>query len=177
MPKVEKNIDERKCLVLKMKRKLIFSISIGIILCLGVGFLAGRATQMSVKTWYSTLDKPFFTPPDAVFAPVWTLLYLLMGIAVGRIWHFGIHHRWGKTAVYHFGLQLLVNGLWSLVFFGLRNPIGGMVVIIILMLLIIRTLKLFKVIDLLSSQLLYPYLIWVFFASLLNGGIVLLNFS
>ncbi len=159
-----------------MKKKLFFSILTGVILCLGVGFMASQVTQMSVETWYAKLEKPFFTPPDWFFAPVWSLLYLLMGIAVGRIWFLGIHHRWGKTAVYHFGLQLLVNGLWSLVFFGLRNPLGGLVVILVLLFLIVRTIQQFKIVDLLATRLLYPYLLWVSFASLLNGGIVFLNF-
>ena len=176
MLRVEKNIDGRKCLVLTMKRKLLLSIMVGIFICLGVGFLAGQATQMSVKTWYTTLDKPFFTPPDWLFAPVWSLLYLLMGVALGRVWYFGIHHRWGKTAVYHFVFQLLVNGLWSLVFFGLKNPIAAMVVILVLLVLIVRTIQQFKTVDLLASRLLYPYLVWVCFATFLNGGIVLLNF-
>ena len=159
-----------------MKRKLFFSIGVGVILCLGVGFLAGQATQMSVKTWYTTLEKPFFTPPDQIFAPVWTMLYLLMGIAVGRIRHYGIHQQKGKKALYYFGLQLLVNGLWSLVLFGLRNPLWGMVVILILLFLIMKTIEEFKTIDLLAARLLFPYFLWVFYAAFLNGGIVLLNF-
>lgn len=176
MSGVEKNVAGSKCLVLKMKRKLIFPITIGIMICLMVGFLAGQVTQISVNTWYPTLIKPFFTPPRWLFAPVWTLLYLMMGIAVGRIWSYGIHHRRVKTAVYLFGLQLLVNGLWSLVFFGLKNPIGGLVAIGALFFLIIRTIQQFKTIDHFATNLLYPYLIWVCFASFLNSGIVFLNF-
>lgn len=159
-----------------MKRKLLFSIVGGVIVSMLVGFLAGQATQSSVNTWYASLEKPFFNPPNWIFAPVWTVLYLLMGIAVGRIWNYGIHHRWVKSAVYHFGFQLLVNGLWSLVFFGLRNPIWAMVVILVLLFLIVRTIQQFRVVDLTATRLLYPYLIWVVFASFLNAGIVLLNF-
>ena len=159
-----------------MKGKLLVSIALGIILCLGVGFLAGQATQMSVNTWYVTLEKPFFTPPGWLFTPVWTMLYLLMGIAVGRVWSFGKHYNWGKTAIYYFCLQLLVNALWSLVFFGLRNPIAGLAVILLLFFLIIKTLQQFRGIDVWAMRLLYPYLIWVFFATLLNLGIVILNF-
>lgn len=144
--------------------------------CLMVGFLAGQVTQISVNTWYPTLKKPFFTPPSWLFAPVWTLLYLLMGIAVGRVWSYGIHHRWVKTAVYHFGLQLLVNGLWSLIFFGLKNPIGALVVIGVLLFMIARTIEQFRTVDLLATRLLYPYLIWACFATFLNAGIVFLNF-
>tara|TARA_B100001996_G_scaffold346980_1_gene304221 strand:+ start:111 stop:593 length:483 start_codon:yes stop_codon:yes gene_type:complete len=159
-----------------MKRKLVFSIATGVIVCLMVGFLASQATQTSVNNWYASLKKPFFNPPNWLFAPVWTLLYLLMGIAVGRVWNYGIHHRWVKTAIYHFGFQLLVNGLWSLVFFGLKNPIGAMVVILVLLFLIIRTIQQFRIVDLLATRLLYPYLIWVCFATLLNAGIIFLNF-
>ena len=159
-----------------MKRKLLFSIVGGVIVPILVGFLAGQAIQTSVNTWYARLEKPFFNPPNWIFAPVWTVLYLLMGIAVGRIWNYGIHHRWVKSAVYHFGFQLLVNGLWSLVFFGLRNPVWAMVVILILLFLIVRTIQQFRIVDLLAARLLYPYLIWVVFATYLNAGIVLLNF-
>ena len=159
-----------------MKRKLLFSIVGGVIVSMLVGFLAGQATQSSVNTWYASLEKPFFNPPNWIFAPVWTVLYLLMGIAVGRIWNYGIHHRWVKSAVYHFGFQLLVNGLWSLVFFELRNPIWAMVVILVLLFLIVRTIQQFRIVDLLAARLLYPYLIWVVFATYLNAGIVLLNF-
>ena len=159
-----------------MKRKLLFSIVGGVIVSMLVVFLAGQATQSSVNTWYASLEKPFFNPPNWLFAPVWTVLYLLMGIAVGRIWNYGIHHRWVKSAVYHFGFQLLVNGLWSLVFFGLRNPIWAMVVILVLLFLIVRTIQQFRIVDLLAARLLYPYLIWVVFATYLNAGIVLLNF-
>jgi tryptophan-rich sensory protein len=159
-----------------MKRKLLFSIVGGVIVSMLVGFLAGQSTQSSFNTWYASLEKPFFNPPNWIFAPVWTVLYLLMGIAVGRIWNYGIHHRWVKSAVYHFGFQLLVNGLWSLVFFGLRNPIWAMVVILVLLFLIVRTIQQFRIVDLLAARLLYPYLIWVVFATYLNAGIVLLNF-
>jgi tryptophan-rich sensory protein len=159
-----------------MRRKLLINVLIGVLICLAVGYFSSMATRISVDTWYPTLKKPFFNPPNWLFAPVWTLLYLLMGIAVGRIWFFGLHHRWGKTALYHFGFQLIFNGLWSLVFFGLKNPVLGFVVIIILLILIERSIKWFKMVDLLSAQLLYPYLAWVTFATLLNTAIVVLNY-
>ena len=158
-----------------MKRKLLISVVGGVIISMSVGFLAGQATQSSIDTWYATLEKPFFNPPNWIFAPVWTVLYVLMGIAVGRVWNYGIHHRWVKTAIYHFGFQLLVNGLWSLVFFGLKNPIGAMAVIVVLLFLIVRTIQQFRIVDLMGTRLLYPYLIWVVFATFLNAGIVLLN--
>jgi len=159
-----------------MRRKLLFHVLIGVLTCLAVGCFSSMATRISVDTWYPILKKPFFNPPNWLFAPVWTILYFLMGIAAGRIWFFGLHHRWGKTALYHFGFQLIFNGLWSLVFFGLKNPVLGLVVIIMLLILIERSIKWFKMVDLFSARLLYPYLVWVAFATILNGAIVVLNY-
>lgn len=98
-----------------------------------------------------------------------------MGIAAGRVWYFGKHHIWGKTALYHYAAQLIFNGLWSLVFFGLEAPGWGLLVIIILLVLIERTVYWFKLVDRPSAYLLYPYLAWVAFATLLNGAIVVMN--
>jgi benzodiazapine receptor len=161
-----------------MKRKrsqLIIATTLGIILCLAIGFLSSRITSEAIPIWYNGLNKPFFSPPNWLFAPVWSVLYLLMGIAIGRVWYYGRRHRWGKTALYHFGAQLIFNGLWSLVFFGLRNPLLGLVVIIILWILIERSIYWFRVVDKKSAYMLYPYLAWVSFATALNASILYLN--
>jgi len=161
-----------------MKRKrsqLIIATTLGIILCLAIGFLSSRITSEAIPIWYNGLNKPFFSPPNWLFAPVWSVLYLLMGIAIGRVWYYGRRHRWGKTALYHFGAQLIFNGLWSLVFFGLRNPLLGLVVIIILWILIERSIYWFRVVDKKSAYMLYPYLAWVSFATALNVSILYLN--
>lgn len=158
-----------------MKQKLWVNIFFGITLCFGVGYIASMATQISVSTWYKALEKPFFTPPSWIFAPVWSLLYILMGIALGRVIFFINQNKLNRISLYYFGGQLLFNGLWSFIFFGLRNPILGLLVIIFLLFLIQRTIKWFRIIDVLSAQILYAYFIWVIFASLLNAGIVLLN--
>ena len=161
-----------------MKRKrsqLIIATTLGIILCLAIGFLSSRITSEAIPIWYNGLNKPFFSPPNWLFAPVWSVLYLLMGIAIGRVWYYGRRHRWGKTALYHFGAQLIFNGLWSLVFFGLRNPLLGLVVIIILWILIERSIYWFRVVDKKSAYMLYPYLAWVSFATALNVSIFYLN--
>tara|TARA_B100000768_G_scaffold175619_1_gene187272 strand:+ start:581 stop:1066 length:486 start_codon:yes stop_codon:yes gene_type:complete len=157
------------------KSQLILAIILGIVLSVAVGFLSSKVTQPEIATWYAGLTKPFFSPPNWLFAPVWTLLYVLMGWASGRVWHFGRRHLWGKTALYHFGAQLIFNGLWSLVFFGLKNPLVGLLVIIVLLILIERTIRWFRLVDKLSSYMLYPYLVWVSFATLLNGAILYLN--
>ncbi|MDC6478786.1 tryptophan-rich sensory protein, partial [Flavobacteriaceae bacterium] len=114
----------------RQRSQLIIASALGIILCLGVGFLSSRVTMEAIPTWYLGLNKPFFSPPNWLFAPVWTVLYILMGLSVGRVWFYGRRHLWGKTALYHFGAQLIFNGLWSLVFFGLKNPLLGLLVII-----------------------------------------------
>lgn len=159
----------------KVNSQLILATTLGVFLSLGVGFLSSRVTQSAIPTWYVTLEKPFFSPPNWVFAPVWTVLYILMGIAVGRVWFFGRRHRWGQTALYHFIAQLIFNGLWSLVFFGLKNPLLGLFVILILWILIQRTLFWFRLVDRNASYMLYPYLAWVSFATLLNAAILYLN--
>ena len=137
--------------------------------------IGGFVTSNFKEPWYSELILSEFNPPSWVFGPVWTLLYIMMGWAVGRVWALGKHHRWGKTALYHFGVQLIFNGLWSLVFFGMQNPALALVVILILGVLIERTIKWFRLIDRLATYLLYPYFAWVCFATLLNASIWYLN--
>lgn len=157
-----------------MKKRIVY-ITISVLVCLAIGFLASIATQSSVNDWYVTLNKPSFTPPNYLFAPVWTALYIMMGIAAGIVWSKGYHHIWVKTALYHFVFQLLLNALWSIVFFGLKNPLGGMIVILALLTMIILTIKWFKVISKTAAILMIPYVLWVAFASALNYKIWELN--
>jgi tryptophan-rich sensory protein len=140
-----------------------------------VGFLSSFATQSSVNSWYLTLNKPSFNPPNWVFAPVWTVLYILMGIAAGLVWAKGYYHLWVKTALYHFVFQLLLNALWSVVFFGLKNPFIALLIITGLNVLLLFTFKSFKVADTKAAYLLLPYMVWVGFATVLNFAIWYLN--
>ncbi|MEX0312789.1 MAG: TspO/MBR family protein [Allomuricauda sp.] len=158
-----------------MKKSKIVNIGIAVAICLLIGFLSSFATQSSVNDWYTTLSKPSFNPPNAIFAPVWTILYVLMGISAGIVWSKGFHHVWVKTALYHFGFQLLLNALWSIVFFGLKSPFWALLVILALLTLIILTIKWFKVVSKLAAYLLIPYLLWVCFATVLNYNIWMLN--
>ncbi|TKD63636.1 TspO/MBR family protein [Flavobacterium sp. ASW18X] len=158
-----------------MKQKRILKIAIAVILCLFIGFLASVATQSSVNDWYLTLNKPSFNPPNWLFAPVWTILYILMGVAAGIVWGKGFHHLWVKTALYHFGFQLLLNALWSMVFFGLKSPALALAIILALLVLIGLTFKWFKVVSKKAAYLLIPYFAWVLFATLLNYKIWELN--
>jgi tryptophan-rich sensory protein len=156
-------------------QKKYLRLGVAIAVCLAIGFIAGMATQSSVDSWYRTLEKPFFTPPNSWFAPVWTLLYILMGWAAGLVWARGFHHRWVKTALYFFGFQLLLNGSWSIVFFGLREPLIALLILVALLALILLTIKWFRVVNKTAAFLLYPYLAWVAFAGCLNAAIVWLN--
>ena len=152
--------------------KIIISISV----CLLVAFLASIATQSSVKTWFLTIEKPFFNPPGWLFAPVWTVLYIMMGISFGLIWSSDFKDKKVvKSAMIIFGIQLFLNALWSILFFGLCNPLLAFIEIILLWLFIFETIKVFKPIDSLASKLLYPYLAWVSFATILNASIWWLN--
>lgn len=158
----------------QLKRKLIH-ISIAVLVCLAAGFLGSVATQTSVGSWYLTINKPSFNPPNWIFAPVWTTLFIMMGVAAGLVWNKGFHHKWVKTAMYHFVFQLLLNVAWSLVFFGLKEIFGALLIIFGLLLLLLFTFKWFKVVDPLAASLLIPYILWVGFASVLNFSIWQLN--
>jgi len=157
-----------------LKKKLTY-IAISVTICLIIGFLSGFATQSSVNDWYLSLNKPSFNPPNWIFAPVWTLLYILMGIAAGIVWAKGFYHIWVKTALYNFGFQLLFNALWSVVFFGFKNPFWALLVILFLLALILVTIKWFNVVSRTAAYLLIPYFLWVCFATLLNYRIWELN--
>lgn len=158
-----------------MKRNTLIRIVISVLICLLIGFLASIATQSSVTTWYSTIEKPAFTPPNWLFGPVWTILYILMGVSAGIVWSRGLHHVWVKTALYHFVFQLLFNALWSIVFFSLQQIFWALLVIITLLILIGLTIKWFKVVNKTAAYLLIPYLLWVIFATALNFEIWRLN--
>ncbi|HAX16446.1 MAG: TspO/MBR family protein [Bacteroidota bacterium] len=158
-----------------MNTQKTFHILIPITVCLLVGFLSAIATQSSVLTWYPQLAKPVFTPPNWLFAPVWTVLYILMGIAAGLVWNKGYYHKWVKTALYHFGFQLILNAAWSIVFFGMHLVLPALLIIISLLILLLFTFKWFKVVKPEAAYLLFPYIIWVAYASALNFEIWRLN--
>lgn len=140
-----------------------------IFLCQAAGLIGSIFTFNSVNTWYLTLEKPFFNPPSFVFGPVWTTLYFLMGVSLFLVWGKK------KTDLKWFWIQLSLNTVWSIIFFGLKNPLFAFIIIILLWISIFQTIKSFKKVNKTASYLLYPYLFWVSFASILNLSIVLLN--
>lgn len=152
-------------------------ILIMVVVCLTIGFLGSLITQQSVTTWYPTLEKPFFNPPNWLFAPVWTILYVLMGIAAGFVWNKLENDKEAvKKALLFFTVQLLLNLFWSYVFFGLKNILLASIEIVILWLIIYETYVLFKKIEPKTSYLLLPYLAWTTFAAILTFSIYYLNF-
>ncbi|MDD2985392.1 TspO/MBR family protein [Flavobacterium sp.] len=151
-------------------------IIILVVVCLAVGYGSGIVTQSAIETWYVTLEKPFFNPPNWLFAPAWTTLYILMGISAGIIWSkMDNMPKLVKKALWVFAIQLILNALWSFLFFGMQNPLLALIEILLLWLLIFETMKVFKPIDSLASKLLIPYILWVSFATLLNASIWWLN--
>ncbi|WP_333599200.1 TspO/MBR family protein [Flavobacterium sp.] len=144
--------------------------------CLAVGYLSSIVTRENIPTWYAIIKKPSFNPPDWIFAPVWTLLYIMMGYAAGRIWNRVDEDRDKvKSAFIYFLVQLLLNALWSFLFFGLQNPMLAFFEILLLWAMIYETYCQFRKIDTVAAYLLLPYLAWVSFATLLTGSIWYLN--
>jgi len=144
--------------------------------CLAVGYYSGQATQTSVNTWFPTLVKPFFNPPNWVFMPVWTILYIIMGISAGLVWDKYESDKYEvRNALVMFAAQLLLNMLWSILFFALQNPMLAMLEIVVLLLVIYETHYKFKHISKTAGNLLVPYMIWVGFAMVLNISIWYLN--
>ncbi len=154
----------------------IIRIVLVVMTCLVVGYLSGKITQESITTWYPTIKKPVFNPPNWVFAPVWTILYAMMGVAGGLIWNYVETNRENvKKAFLFFIIQLGLNALWSYIFFGLHNPLLALIEIVLLWLMIFETYSQFKKIDRIAGMLLIPYLAWVAFATVLNVSIWWLN--
>lgn len=158
-----------------MSGRFFLRVFIAMGICLFVGFVASLATQAGIGEWYETLKKPVFNPPNAVFGPVWTVMYILMGIAAGIVWSKGFYHKWVQTALYHFGFQLLLNAAWSLLFFGLNEPFYALLDIIALFIVLLLTIKWFKIVDNTAAYLLVPYAAWVLYAAVLNFEIWRLN--
>ncbi len=154
----------------------ILRIATVIMTCLAVGYISSIVTRENIPTWYALINKPFFTPPNWVFAPVWTLLYIMMGFAAGSVWNkIDTDEANVKKAFLFFLIQLALNALWSFLFFGLQNPFLASIEIILLWLMIFETYKQFKNIDKLSANLLLPYLVWVSYATLLTISVWYLN--
>ena len=154
----------------------ITRIAIAVIVCLTVGYSSSTVTKSGVETWYPTIIKPVFNPPNWVFMPVWTLLFVLMGIAAGLVWDkIKEQNAEVKKALGFFLIQLALNAIWSYLFFGLKNPMLALIEIALLWLMIYETYLKFIKINKTAGYLLIPYMAWVGFAAILNASIWWLN--
>jgi tryptophan-rich sensory protein len=150
-------------------------LALAIIGCELVGIVSTPFTISAIPTWYRTLNKPFFSPPNWIFGPVWTTLYLLMGISAFIIWQKGLKKKKVNEAITYFGIQLFLNFIWTFLFFGLRNPLLGLIDIVVLWIFIVLTILKFYRLSKPAAYLLIPYLLWVSFATILNFFILILN--
>ena len=146
-----------------------------IVVCEGAGLIGSIFTASAIPIWYASLVKPYFTPPNWLFAPAWLTLYLLMAISAFIVWRTGLDKRQVRVALGIFVLQLVLNVLWSLAFFGLHSLLFGVIVILALWLAILLTIVRFFPISRAAGALLLPYIGWVTFAAILNISIRLLN--
>lgn len=139
------------------------------------GIIGSIFTIPAINTWYKTLVLPEFAPPNWIFGPVWTTLFALMGISTYLIWKKGLDKKEIRKAIYIFIFQLILNVLWSIIFFGLNSPFNALIEIISLWLAILATMIAYYRISKLAMWLLLPYILWVSFAGYLNYSIWILN--
>jgi tryptophan-rich sensory protein len=151
--------------------KLLASLTV----VLAAGGIGSLATTRAIPTWYKGLVKPSFNPPEWLFGPAWTMLYLLMAVAVFLVWKQGFGVPGVKLALAVFLVQLVLNALWSVLFFGLRSPLAGLVEIAVLWVAILATIILFFRVSVPAGVMLLPYIAWVSFAAVLNAAIFVLN--
>ena len=159
----------------KMRRIDLFKLAASLCSCYLAALIGSMFTTPNVPTWYATLARPTFAPPDWVFAPVWTALFTLMGISAYLVWREGIDDPGVKVGLEVFAFQLVVNVTWSAAFFGLRSPLAGLVLIALLWALIALNIQKFRQVSKMAAALLLPYIIWVSFAAVLNFEIWRLN--
>lgn len=150
-------------------------LAASILICLTAGLIGSVYTIDSLPTWYKTLEKPSYSPLNWVFGPVWTILYVLMGVSAYLVWVKGLEKKEVRTALMFFALQLVLNALWSILFFGMRNPFYGLIEIVFLWAAIALTILKFYKISRTASYLLIPYVCWVSYAAFLNYGIWRMN--
>ncbi len=161
--------------VIQNNMKIFLKLLVSILLPFLAGFIGSVFTTPNIPTWYASLNKPILNPPNWIFGPVWTILYILMGISAFLIWNYGLSKRDVKKALTIFIFQLFLNSIWSIFFFGFQSPLLAFFVIVILFLLILLMIFSFYKISKTAGMILLPYLFWVGFASYLNLAILILN--
>lgn len=153
--------------------KAAVKLFISIIIALLTGFTGSLFTTPNIQSWYVYIQKSPYNPPAWVFAPVWTFLFILIGISLFLLWKSRSEHK--KSAITFYFVQLILNLLWSVLFFGLHNPVAGFLDIILLWIFILICILKFKKVSPAASCLFIPYFLWVSFASYLNFMVIVLN--
>ena len=155
-----------------MLKNKFLSFALFALITYSASAVGGFATITFKEPWYSQLIKPTFNPPDWIFAPVWTTLYLMMTVSIWFFWH---SKNRNMNTVYIYFIHLIFNTTWSIIFFVFHNILLALIVLIILILLIIILIVRFKRVNLLSAYLMIPYLLWCCFALILNMSLLILN--
>ena len=155
-----------------MLKNKIISFFVFAIITYSASFIGSMVTFSSKEPWFSNLNKPIFNPPDWIFAPVWTILYLFMTIAIWNAWH---KNEKNLNLVYLYLVHLFFNATWSIIFFGFNNILLALINLIILIIFIVLLILKYKDISKLSVGLMIPYFLWCCFALLLNGTLLYLN--
>ena len=158
-----------------MSLSSVIKLVVSVLACLAAGGIGSLFTYKAIPAWYRGLMKPRYTPPNWAFGPIWTSLYILMGVSVFLIWNRGLAIHGATFAFTLFWIQLVVNVIWSVIFFGVKSKGGGVTTIIVLWLLILATTVSSFRVSAWSGGLLLPYIAWVSIASYLNIGIWLIN--
>ena len=153
----------------------IIRLVVSIIACFAAAGIGSLFTFKAIPTWYASLKKPPYTPPNWAFGPVWTVLYILMAIAVFFVWQKGLSTNGVLPAFILFWIQLVLNALWSVIFFGMKSKGGGVITIIVLWLLILASIITSFRVSGWAGAFLIPYIVWVSIASYLNIGVWRLN--
>jgi len=146
-----------------------------VVIVMVLGAAGGFVTAGSIPDWYAKLTKPPGTPPNVVFGPVWSVLYLMIGISLARVWHFAPTGPEKRRALIRFAIQMILNLIWTPLFFGAHLVSVALAVIVSLWVMILLTILAFKPLDRVAAWLLVPYLVWVSYATYLNAGFFVLN--
>jgi benzodiazapine receptor len=158
-----------------MEKEELMKVFAFILACQLAGIIGSIFTFPSIDTWYSSLQRPSFSPPNWVFGPVWIMLYTMIGISAYMVWKKGWKSKGVRTSLYIFSIQLILNSAWSFLFFGLNNLLLALFEIVVLWAFIVLTVLKFYKIDKRAAWLLAPYLLWVSFAMILNYYFWMLN--
>lgn len=157
---------------MKDKIKLIVAVTVPLL----AGVIGSIFTRPNIAVWYENLAKPVLAPPNWIFGPVWAILFILIGVALFLVWREGWDRNDVKIAIIFFAIQLVLNVLWSVIFFGLQDPASAFIEIVFLWIAIVVTMVAFLEVSKIATWLLLPYLLWVSFATYLNYMIWVLNY-